>query len=224
MSRRFDHLNPFPRDPQVLAGIRPMQPGDAPAVASLHQASMGRSLWGRLGHPFLLALYRELLAQPGFLAFVYEEEGRVLGFLAGAVDSRGLFLRTLRSGWTRLVPPLLRGLAADPGLLVPLLATPLYFARSHPGDEVPAESFFCSFTPELRGTRVSGHVNLVFFEHLLRAGQERVKITTEVDNPGSNRQLLSWGFEERGRFRFYGKLMATYVLELPGHPRLDPGL
>lgn len=211
----------MPEDPRILARIRAMGQEDVPAVSDLHQAAMGRSLWARLGPAFLRALYRALLHQPPFLAFVYVQDGRVLGFIAGATDSRGLFWRTLVGGWRRLLGPLLRGLVARPSVLVPLLATPLYFARSHPGDEIPAESLFCSFVPELRGTRVSGEINRVFFRHLLDLGHRRVKITTEVDNQGANRQLTSWGFRARGRFRFYGKRMVTYVLDLPGHPRLS---
>lgn len=222
MKEPFARLRPFPVDPRVLAAIRPMTAGDAPAVAALHRAAMGRSLWARLGAPFLEALYRELLRQDRFRAFVYEEEGRVGGFIAGASDSRGLFARTLARGWPRLVGPLLLGLLRCPSALLPLLATPLYFARSLPGDEIPAESFFCSFEPALRGTRVSGHINKVLFEQFLREGHERVKVTTEVDNEGANRQLPSWGFREHGRFRFYGKPMITYVLDLRDHPRLAP--
>jgi len=223
LSDPFGNLRALPDDPQVQARMRAMARADVPTVAALHRADMGHSLWARLGQPFLEALYRELLTQPAFIGLVYAEEGRVRGFLAGAQDSRGLFARTLIRGWSRLLPPLLRGLAADPRLLLPLLTTPLYFARSHPGDEIPAESFFCSFEAELRGTRISGQLNRLFFERLLHLGHRHVKITTEVDNPGSNRQLLSWGFREQGRFRFYGKPMVVYVLELPGHPRLTTG-
>lgn len=216
------NLRPFPVDPAVMAAIRPMAAADVGAVARLHQAAMGRSLWARLGLPFLTALYRELLRDPVFLAYVYVEDGRVGGFIAGASDSRGLFARTIRRGWRSLLPPLLVGVLRNPSVLPTLLTTPLYFNRSHPGDEVPAESLFCSFAPALRGTRVSGHINKVLFDRLLADGHRHVKITTEVDNEGAVRQLRSWGFEERGRFRFYGKEMLTFVLLLQGHPRLGP--
>lgn len=222
MSPHPESLTPLPEDPRVLAGIRAMEVQDVPSVSRLHLAAMGRSLWARLGPSFLEALYRELLRQPPFLAFVYEQDGRVLGFIAGATDSRGLFLRTLIQGGPRILMPLLRGLLARPWLLAPLLATPLYFARSHPGDEIPAESFFCSFVPEIRGTRISGEINRVFFRHLLSSGHRHVKITTESDNEGANRQLRSWGFQVRGRFRFYGKTMVTYTMALADHPRLKP--
>lgn len=216
------NLRPFPVDPAVMAAIRPMTAQDVTAVARLHHAAMGRSLWARLGVPFLEALYRELLRDPVFRAYVYEEDGRVGGFIAGASDSRGLFARTLRRGWRSLLGPLLAGVLRNPSVLPLLATTPWYFTRSHPGDDIPAESLFCSFAPALRGTRVSGHINKVLFDRFLREGHRYLKITTEVDNESAVRQLTSWGFEERGRFRFYGKEMLVFVLLLPGHPRLEP--
>ena len=84
-----------------------------------------------------------------------------------------------------------------------------------------AESLFCSFEADLRGRRVSGHINKVLFDELAARGHRQVKITTEVDNPGSNRQLRAWGFEEAGRFRFYGKDMVTLVLDLQRSPRVE---
>lgn len=218
-------LRPFPVDPQVMERIRPMEHGDVPAVAALHRAAMGRSLWARLGLPFLDALYAALLRDSRFLAFVYEEDGRIRGFIAGTTDSARLFGDTLRRAAGSLVGPVLRGIARDPSVVIPLLGTATYFRRSSPDpsvEAISAESFFCSFEPDLRGTRVSGHINKVLFDELLARGHEHVKVTTEVDNPGSNRQLPSWGFVPRGRFRYYGKDMVVYVLHLPSCPRVQP--
>ena len=57
---------------------------------------------------------------------------------------------------------------------------------------------------------------------LLDRGHLEVKITTETDNEGANRQLKSWGFEQRGLFHFYGKEMVLYVLNLVNCERLSP--
>ena len=75
-----------------------------------------------------------------------------------------------------------------------------------------------------RGKRISGHINKVLFDDLLARGHKYVKITTEVDNEGANRQLRSWGFEDMHRFRFYGKDMVTYVLDLEESDRVEPVL
>lgn len=197
-----------------------MQRRDVPAVARQHHAAMGTSLWARLGVPFLEALYRALLDSPHFLAFIYEEDGRIGGFIAGSTDTARMFSETCAAHWPSLGLAAARGLARRPALALRLLRTGTYFERS--GDEIPGESLFCSFEPDLRGTRVSGHVNKVLFDDLFARGHARVKITTEADNAGANRQLGSWGFEVDRRFSFYGKPMVRYVLDLAASPRVEP--
>ena len=216
-------LKPFPIDGEVMARIRPMQFRDAPRVAELHHAAMGNSLWAKLGQRFLRNLYRQLVDSPAFLAFVYEEDGDVRGFIAGSSDPEHMMGDVFKRSWFLL------GTAAAPALYKPavltkLLETARYFKAS--GNDqlngVTAESLFCSFERDLRGKRVSGHINKILFDELLARGHKAVKITTEVDNEGANRQLLSWGFEDRHRFTFYGKEMVTYVLDLEACERVDP--
>ncbi len=211
---------PFPVDPDVMERIRPIQQRDAPAVARQHQAAMGSSLWARLGVPFLEALYRALVDSPHFLGFVYEEDGEILGFIAGSTDTGRMFREVLRTDYAPLSVAAAQGLLRRPSVLLRLIRTNTYFDAS--GDEIPGESLFCSFQPRLRGTRVSGHINKVLFDELAARGHRWVKITTEADNAGANRQLRSWGFEQDRRFEFYGKTMLRYVLDLERSDRVDP--
>ncbi len=193
---------------------------DIDRVAQLHHAAMGESLWSKLGLAFLRTLYAGLIDSDRFLGFVYLEDGEVAGFIAGSTDADAMMSEVFRSRWLPLgisaVPALRR-----PGVLLRLLETARYFDKSTSGESIPAESLFCSFQPRLRGKRISGHINKVLFDELLARGFERVKITTEIDNIGANRQLTSWGFADRGRFRFYGKDMVTYVLDLVASDRVE---
>jgi RimJ/RimL family protein N-acetyltransferase len=207
-------------DPEVLAHIRPMQHRDAPAVAWQHHQAMGSSLWARLGQPFLRSLYEALVCSPHFLGFVYETEGELGGFIAGSTDTSRMFSETLRGDYPRLAVAAARGLLRRPAVALPLLRTASYFDAS--GDEIPAESLFCSFRPELRGTGVSGHINKVLFDELAARGHDRVKITTDADNLAAARQLRSWGFEADQRFSFYGKPMVRWVLDLAASDRVEP--
>ncbi len=217
----------------VWDSIRPMQFRDAPRVAELHRAAMGKSLWARLGLPFLTQLYQALVDDDRFLGFVYDEAlddvagprspRRVRGFIAGSTDTSAMFDHVFRSHWFLLGPAALPGVLGDPGVLRQLVHTARYFDASAPAlsVDVPAESLFCSFEPDLRGRRVSGAINKVLFDDLLARGHRYVKITTEVDNEGANRQLRSWGFGDAGRFRFYGKDMVVYLLDLQASPRVQ---
>ncbi len=217
------NLSPFPVDPQVMARIRPMQFRDAAAVAALHHAAMGESLWARVGLNFLRVLYGTLIDSEGFLAFVYEEDGEVRGFIAGSTDPDRVMRETFRRAWWLLGPAALPG-ALRPGVLRRLAQTGRYARVS--AVDLPsgcqAESLFCSFAPELRGKRVAGHINKVLFDELAARGHRWVKITTDASNTAARRQLESWGFEARGSFRFYGKEMTTWALDLSASPRVEP--
>ena len=209
--------SPFPCDPEVMARILRMTPSHVPHVARLHHQSMGTSLWARLGVPFLEALYRGLLADPGFVGYVYLEDGHVGGFIAGTDDASLLFRRTLLRHAAHLLLPTIAGLIRQPSLLLTLLSTPLYFGRSSPSpavEAVKAESLFCSFAPALRGKRIAAHINKVLFDEMARRGHRRLKITTEQSNQPAIRQLTAMELEPCGTFSFYGKVMVAYVLDL----------
>ena len=201
-----------------MAAIRPMTTEDVCDVARLHHAAMGSSTWALLGQRFLRNLYRALLQDDRFLGWVYADGEGVRGFIAGSEDTDAMMSATFRRAWMRL------GVAALPRALKPALALKLIQTQSYQdvsgGTQMP-ESLFCSFEPALRGKRISGHINKVLFDELLARGHKAVKVTTEVDNKGANRQLTSWGFVDDGHFNFYGKDMVRYVLDLEASPRVE---
>lgn len=211
---------PFIVNPDVIRNIRPMRWTDVPRVAELHFLAMGNSLWAQLGQGFLREIYRSLLCTPQFIAFVYEEEDNVEGFIAGSTDTEAMMKSAFRQRTSRLALRTILGLR-NPVVIKRLLETPRYFQQSTPQNTIPAESLFCSFTPKLRGKRISGHINKVLFDTLAHLGHLEIKITTEVDNVGANRQLQSWGFENRSTFQFYHKEMVLYVLNLEQSDRVE---
>ena len=207
--------------------IRAIEHRDCERLAEMHSQAMGNSLWAQLGERFLLELYRGLIDSPYFLGFVYEErdaqsEQQILGFIAGSTDTDRMFKSLFRKRYALLALSAGPALLRRPLLLKKLLQTHKYSRMStETADTIPGESLFCSFEPQLRGKRISGHINKVLFDELLARGHRRVKISTETDNNGANRQLQSWGFEQIHDFRFYGKDMVTYALDLEASERVQ---
>ena len=222
--------NPFIVDPDVMAKIRPMQARDIPQVAALHGAAMGDSLWAQLGDKFLRTLYSAMFDNHRFLAFVFEEDNTIKGFIAGSSSVEPMMSEVFNKSWLLLGSAALRGIS-DFGMIKKLATTRQYFRQSKPRQfagssvdltNVSAESLFCSFVPELRGRRISGHINKVLFDELFARGHSHVKVTTETDNIGANRQLSSWGFVNCGTFSFYNKEMVTFALDLEKSERVEP--
>ncbi len=215
----------FEVKPEVIEKIRPMTMRDIERVAFLHYKAMGNSLWAQLGQRFLREIYRGLVNNHHFLGFVYEEEGQIEGFIAGSTNSSSMMRRVFITRAPRLTIAAILGLR-EPAVAKQLLQTARYFSLSSENldSNVSAESLFCSFTPKLRGKRISGHINKVLFDTLYAKGHKQVKITTETDNNGANRQLQRWGFKSMGTFHFYNKEMVTYVLDFKKSDRVEARL
>ncbi|MCD4749040.1 MAG: hypothetical protein K8R59_06680 [Thermoanaerobaculales bacterium] len=209
-------LSAFEVDPEILARMHLMTEAHLDDVCRLHRAAMGASLWARLGPLFLRRLYRALVKSPDFIGLVYIEESRVRGFIAGSSNGPRMMRRILARHVFQLGAAAFWGVLRRPAVAWPLLETLRYFGKSGVAgaEDIVAESMFCSFEPELRGKRISGLINKLLFDELTRRGAHFVKITTDSDNAGAARQLTSWGFERAGEFRFYGKAMVTWVLDL----------
>ncbi|MCR5662367.1 MAG: hypothetical protein K6G50_09605 [bacterium] len=221
----FSKLAPFPTNPEIMSRIRPITRQDCHCVAKLHYDEIKSSFWSKLGFYFIENLYGMLINNPYFCGYVYEEEGCVKGFIAGSTDTKKLFSETIKKHFLKLVWITLISILKRPNTLSRVITTPVYFALSKPQfEDIKAESIFCAFKPELRGKRISGYVNKVLFDRFFELGFDYVKVTTEITNPGSNRQLLSWGFDEVSNFKFYNKDMRIYVLKLINHPRIDQSL
>jgi ribosomal protein S18 acetylase RimI-like enzyme len=203
--------------------MHPMEETHVDDVCRLHLAAMGNSLWARLGPVFLRQLYQTLIKNPDFIGLVYVEDDRTRGFIAGSSNGPQMMRRTLGRHALSLGSAALRGVLRRPNVTWPLLETLRYFGKSSVAgtEDIVAESMFCSFEPELRGKRISGLINKLLFDELARRGAHFVKITTEVDNAGAARQLTSWGFERAGEFRFYGKAMVTWILNLDACERVE---
>ncbi len=216
-------LTPFEVDPVVLEHMHPMGVEHVDDVCRLHTAAMGNSLWAQLGPSFLRRVYRALIADPDFVGYVFVEDGRTRGFIAGSSDAPRMMRRVLVRRAVPLMTSAAWGVLRRPTAARPLLETLSYFTKSSvPGaEDIAAESMFCSFEPELRGRRVSGLINKLLFDELAARGHRYVKITTEADNKGAVRQLTSWGFEQLGQFRFYGKEMVTWRLDLDASERVS---
>lgn len=80
-----------PSRPEAAPIVRAGRGPDAPVAASLHADQIAGGFLSFLGVGFLTRLYRRIPRSPGSFLLVAEAEGRVIGFVAGSGDVRGLY-------------------------------------------------------------------------------------------------------------------------------------
>ena len=80
-----------PSRPEAAPIVRVGIGSDAPVAASLHTDQIAGGFLSFLGVGFLTRLYRRISRSPDSFLLVAEAGGRVIGFVAGSGDVRGLY-------------------------------------------------------------------------------------------------------------------------------------
>jgi ribosomal protein S18 acetylase RimI-like enzyme len=195
-----------------------MEMRDVDPVVQVHVSSFRGFFLTFLGPAFLCELYSAILADPSGIACVSEEEGHIVGFVAGTSQPNGFYTRLLRRRWWRF------GLAAlKPTLRDPRIAPRLLRALTMPSQvrdlEGHATLMSIAVLPERQGRGI-GHVLVrQFLAEARHRGLTTVNLTTDrLDNEAANSFYLRLGFElVRHYVTAEGRQMNEYAAALsPG--------
>lgn len=199
--------------------IRRMEESDIEDVVRLHLADMGSSFFARIGKDFLTLLYRSSLKSKLSAGFVFVRDGKIRGFIFGATDTSSLFRDVMVKNFIRFTFSTVRFILKNPSEIPTILETFLYSSKTALKD-IRAEMLFISIEPEFRKKKISSALVTAILRDFKKRGVKMAKVTAETDNPGPNLLLTSYGFTLDKVFRFYGKEMNLYYLDLTTSERL----
>lgn len=200
-------MNPF---------IRTMEARDLPFIVRVHLASFRGFFLTFLGPAFLLELYSGILADPSGIAFVAQDDGQIVGFVAGASESAGLYSRLLRHRWWRFalvsLAPVLRNPRIVPRLLRAIKKPKLERAAGNEGTLMSI-----AVLPEKQGRGIGQALVQAFLAEAIRRGLSKVNLTTDkVDNDAVNLFYQRLGFVCVRHFTTpEGRPMNEYEIALP---------
>jgi len=196
--------------------IRLMRAGDCAAVVAIHLSSFQGFFLTFLGRQFLGELYAGILDDSSGFAFVFDEHGRTVGFVAGTDHPAGFYKRLIRKRWWRF------GLASLPALIKkPHVVLRLFRALSMP-NQMTAENGHVTLMSiaVLPGEQNKGIGRLLakaFLEEARKRGLHKVDLTTDkFNNDSVNAFYLREGFSKSRSFVTpEGREMNEYVIDLP---------
>lgn len=158
--------------------VRPGDGDDAPAAARLHATRIPDGFLSFLGTGFLTRLYRRVPRTPGSFLLVADDEGTVVGFLAGAVDVGSLYRSfAVHDG-------LAAGMAAAPRLLRGWrrAVETLRHGSGGPGTGVGVELLAIAVEPGHEGQGVGTSLVAAFLERVSAAGGRQAYVVVGADN------------------------------------------
>lgn len=222
-----------PPDPPAAPAIevRPAREDDLPRTAGVHRRALPAGFFARLGTRFLRRYHATFAASPRATLLVAEDDGEVLGFLAGTTDNAEHYRTVLRR---RSVGLLLSGVAAmarDRALATEFARTRVArYARAaarqiraRRGPATPTEVAeaptvavltHVAVTEDARGSGAGRALVTSFTRRAREAGADEVRLVTATDGtgPGFYRRL---GWSSRGTRRAAD---GTFVEEFARRP------
>lgn len=177
--------------------IRPLETGDAGAVAALHQAALHTRMAGMAGRHLLACYYRALVAGVGGCGFVaLEPDGRVAGFICGVWDPAAVRKNLLRMTWGRLLSWGGVHVFCHPASLADIFRRllPCRAQRCRLGGEAEYELRPIVVAEEYRGRGIAEHLLRQLLEDVRNRGYKSVMLKTEIDNVRANAFYVKHGF------------------------------
>jgi ribosomal protein S18 acetylase RimI-like enzyme len=187
---------------------------DVPEVVNTHLKSFTGFFLSFLGYQFLRELYVGILKDSAGIAYVYEDQGHILGFVAGTSQPAGFYSRLLKRRWWRF------GLAS----LVPILKNPLIvprllqaFRKPQDVSDQPDAGTLMSIavSPDSQGRGLGQALVKAFLKEAADRGLKYVDLTTDKNNNDSVNQFYRrMGFRcSRTFITSEGREMNEYVID-----------
>jgi ribosomal protein S18 acetylase RimI-like enzyme len=200
ISKGLGHMLP----PSMVGPVHRLEikravPGDARALASLHESEIATGFLPMLGPGFMRVLYQALIRWRDAVVLVVDDGGGPVAFTAGVRDV-GDFYRHFyrRHGWRA-------GLAALTRLIRPSIMRRAWETFRYGQDqvEVPAELLSMVVAPRARGKGLSGMMGTRLLDELAERGARAVKVVVGSDNERAISAYQKMGFQQAERIQVH---------------------
>jgi ribosomal protein S18 acetylase RimI-like enzyme len=198
-----------------MNNIRPMRSRDVKDIVEIHLKSFPGFFLTFLGPRFLHEFYTGVLNDPAGFAFVYTDNGRVIGFVAGASAPSNFYSRLLQQRWWRFAFT-----SFMPALRNPLIIPRLFRAFRKPQDVSKRADtgtlMSVAVAPDAQGHGVGRTLVDAFLKEAIHRKLKYVDLTTDRDNNNSvNQFYVSRGFRcSRVFVTSEGRVMNEYIIDL----------
>ena len=167
---------------------------DVDFAATMHASEISEGFLPSLGHPFLARLYRRVVRSPRSFLLVADDDGRVVGFVAGSENVGALYRSFLLHDG---VPAALRALPRIARSARRVFETLRYPAGDT--DLPAAELLAIAVEPDARSRGIGHALVEAFTAELRRRNVDGARVVVAADNERAVRVYEACGFRPATR-------------------------
>ena len=193
--------------------IRNAHTSDCASIATLHKELLPTSFLGRLSGRFLDLLYTELLCSNNGIVIVGEEQGRIVGFITGTVNTSQFYKYFLKRNF------LSAGLLLLPYIIKKDVSTRIFetftYGKKATSASLPeAELLSMAVGETYQGRGVGQELFAHLVEEYRRRGVNCFKVVVGDTLERANKFYLKVGCRKRGEYEVHrGEKSNVYVFE-----------
>lgn len=184
-------------------------------VTDVHMRRFEGFFLSFLGPRFLRLYYESIVDYAEATGYVYVQDGRVVGFVCGAVGSSHFYRYLIRTRWLRFALAALGTTLQHPSI-IPRLFRALLYPRQTARQEGTATLTSIAVESEAQGKGIGAELVAAFLADIRAQGIKRVDLTTDrYDNDQVNAFYQKQGFHCKRTFVTpEGREMNEYVILL----------
>lgn len=186
--------------------IRPVLTSDSIVITKIHSKALAGDFLPSLGFKFLRTFYEGIVGKPGVYGFLFEEDGKIQGFVVGTRDSSNFFWQTLKSRFLQLALLLFIQIIRKPSLIKNVVETFLY-PKKDAG--VRAELVIIAVDRNYQGKGLGRQLVDALEEAFGKTGIKLYKLTVHA-NKKSVGFYEHLGYSRTAEFSLYGKMWYVY--------------
>ncbi len=203
--------------------VRPAREADLDGIAAVHVAAFTGLLKASLGSSFLRVDYSRLFGVEGAILWVAEQEGRIVGFVAGYINNSPAAYAMARWSW-KIRFAIARAILRRPWLIPRFAAAYLRRRRPQATPASPGRGWCMlspiAVVPECGGRGIGKQLLRAFADQARALGAPGIYLEAARDNNEAVHGFYRrFGFEATHTFeRAGGRWMTRYALSLVSDP------
>ena len=193
--------------------VRKAKISDVSAIAHIHFLQLNTDFLSSLGENFLRLLYEVLIKNKKIIILVYEDKGKVLGFVSGAKNFDENFKKIIFNNLIKFLLKIIPSAIKNPKLLRNLFET-IFYTNQQLDIHVKSELLSIAIDNKFHRQGIGKKLVYELEKILINEKATSYKVSVNKTNKKANLFYKSLNFIKKGEYLLYNRKINIYLKKI----------